>query len=83
MVRCSWSGIEYDERRVGKGHAILDPNVVHCFRKERDRAIEIMRHAIALNGAFFNTQRMVAQYLHGAYRLGQAHLSQSEGFMGH
>jgi starch phosphorylase len=31
--------------------------------------MEIMRHAIALNGAFFNTQRMMAQYLHDAYRL--------------
>jgi starch phosphorylase len=38
-----------------------------------------MRHAIALNGAFFNTQRMVAQYLHDAYRLGQTHMPQSYG----
>jgi starch phosphorylase len=29
----------------------------------------MMRHAIALNGGFFNTQRMVSQYLHKAYRL--------------
>lgn len=28
-----------------------------------------MRHAIAINGAFFNTQRMVGQYLRNAYRL--------------
>jgi starch phosphorylase len=28
-----------------------------------------MSHAISLNGGFFNTQRMVAQYLHNAYRL--------------
>jgi starch phosphorylase len=31
--------------------------------------MEIMRHTIALNGGFFNSQRMVAQYLHNAYRL--------------
>jgi len=24
-------------------------NVVHCFRKERDRVIKIMRHTIAVN----------------------------------
>ena len=30
-----------------------------------------MIHAIAAAG-FFNTQRMVVQYLHNAYRLGQA-----------
>jgi glucan phosphorylase len=28
-----------------------------------------MQQAIALNGGFFNTQRMMAQYLHNAYRL--------------
>jgi len=28
-----------------------------------------MRHTIALNGAFFNTQRMVEQYVHNAYRI--------------
>jgi len=42
-----------------------------CFYQERERFVEMMRHAVALNGAFFNTQRMVAQYLHNAYRLGQ------------
>jgi starch phosphorylase len=28
-----------------------------------------MRHTIAVNGAFFNTQRMMWQYLRNAYRL--------------
>ena len=27
----------------------------------------MMRHAIALNASFFNTQRMVLQYLYDAY----------------
>ena len=27
----------------------------------------VMRNAIALNGSFFNTQRMVGQYVHNAY----------------
>jgi len=30
---------------------------------------EVMRSAIALNGSFFNTQRMVQQYLANAYML--------------
>jgi starch phosphorylase len=34
---------------------------------ERGKFIEIMRHSIALNGAFFNTQRMLLQYLARAY----------------
>jgi glycogen phosphorylase len=28
---------------------------------------EVRRHAIALNGSFFNTQRMVEQYVRNAY----------------
>jgi len=57
----------------------LEEKVLPCFYKDRERFIEIMRHAIALNGAFFNTQRMVAQYLQNAYRLGQAPVQQSLG----
>lgn len=41
---------------------------VASFSMEIDRFLEIMRHAIALNGSFFNTQRMVWQYAHNAYR---------------
>lgn len=47
----------------------LERKVLPCYYKDRERFIEIMRHAIALNGGFFNTQRMMAQYLHNAYRL--------------
>jgi len=57
----------------------LEERVLPCFYKDHDHFVEIMRHAIALNGAFFNTQRMVAQYLHDAYRLGQAPVTQSPG----
>jgi starch phosphorylase len=37
------------------------------FYKDRDRFIEVMRHAIAVNGSFFNTQRMLQQYVLNAY----------------
>jgi glycogen phosphorylase len=40
----------------------LEEKVLPCFYKEHECFVEIMRHAIALNGAFFNTQRMVVQY---------------------
>jgi starch phosphorylase len=30
---------------------------------DRNGFIEVMRHAIALNGSFFNTHRMVQQYV--------------------
>jgi hypothetical protein len=32
-----------------------------------DSFVEIMRYTIALNGSFFNTQRMVTQYVAKAY----------------
>lgn len=56
----------------------LEHKVMPCFYKDRDGFVEIMRHAIALNGGFFNTQRMMAQYLHDAYRLGQTPMPQSQ-----
>jgi len=45
----------------------LERVVIPTFYRERDRFIEIMRHAIALNGSFFNTQRMLQQYVLKAY----------------
>ncbi|MDO9116516.1 MAG: glycogen/starch/alpha-glucan phosphorylase [Nitrospira sp.] len=47
----------------------LATKVAPCFYEDRSRYIGIMRHAIALNGGFFNTHRMMVQYVHNAYRL--------------
>ena len=40
-----------------------------CSRIIGQGFINIMRHAIALNGSFFNTQRMMQQYVVKAYFL--------------
>ena len=45
----------------------LEHIVIPQFYRERDRFVDVMRHAIALNGSFFNTQRMVLQYVLKAY----------------
>jgi starch phosphorylase len=45
----------------------LEGVIVPMFYKDRDRFIEVMRHAIAVNGSFFNTQRMLQQYVLNAY----------------
>jgi len=45
----------------------LEQIILPQFYDNRTRFIEIMRHAIALNGSFFNTQRMVQQYVLKAY----------------
>jgi starch phosphorylase len=45
----------------------LEHEVLPLFYRDRGRFIDIMRHAIALNGSFFNTQRMLLQYVLNAY----------------
>jgi starch phosphorylase len=45
----------------------LQHGVLPCFHHNRDGFIDIMRHAIALNGSYFNTQRMVQEYVVRAY----------------
>ena len=43
--------------------------IIPMFYREREKWIEIMRNCIALNASFFNTQRMVEQYVLNAYFL--------------
>ncbi|MBT8042617.1 MAG: alpha-glucan family phosphorylase [Pontiella sp.] len=45
----------------------LENVIIPLFYGDRDQFLCIMRSAIALNGSFFNTQRMVLQYVSGAY----------------
>jgi glucan phosphorylase len=45
----------------------LEHVVLPLFYQQRERFVDVMRHAIALNGSFFNTQRMVLQYVLKAY----------------
>lgn len=45
----------------------LEHVVIPLFYRDRDRFTEVMRHSISLNGSFFNTQRMVSQYVIKAY----------------
>ncbi|MEX1096948.1 MAG: alpha-glucan family phosphorylase [Planctomycetales bacterium] len=47
----------------------LKEQVVPLFYEDRPAFIDIMRHAIALNGSFFNTHRMMQQYVTKAYLL--------------
>ena len=45
----------------------LEHVVVPLYYGNRDRFIEVMRHAIALNASHFNTQRMLGEYIVKAY----------------
>jgi starch phosphorylase len=45
----------------------LEHVVIPLFYRDPDRFTDVMRHSISLNGSFFNTQRMVSQYVIKAY----------------
>lgn len=45
----------------------LEHTVLPLFYHNRDGFIDVMRHAMALNGSFFNTHRMMQQYVLNAY----------------
>src|SRR6267154_3564107 len=48
-------------------YAKLENIILPMFYKERSRYLSVTQHAIAVNGSFFNTQRMVQQYVIDAY----------------
>jgi starch phosphorylase len=60
---------ERDAHDAGLLYRKLDEAVLPWFYALRERWLETMRNAIALNASYFNTHRMVLQYLHSAYAL--------------
>jgi starch phosphorylase len=63
-------GEEEDDSRSSDASSLYDKlenKIVPTFYQDRGRWITVMRHAIALNGSFFNTQRMLQQYVLKAY----------------
>lgn len=65
-TNCS-GGEERSARDAASFYDKLERVVAPLFYGDRERFIDVMRHAIALNGSFFNTQRMVLQYVTKAY----------------
>ncbi len=45
----------------------LERMIIPLFYHDRDRFINVMLHCIAINGSFFNTHRMIQQYVLNAY----------------
>jgi starch phosphorylase len=45
----------------------LEQIILPLYYVQRDDYLDVMRHAIALNGSFFNTHRMLQQYVLKAY----------------
>jgi glycogen phosphorylase len=55
------------ERDAANLYHKLETAVIPMFYRERDKYLNIMKHSIALNASFFNTQRMVQEYVTNAY----------------
>lgn len=45
----------------------LEHAIIPLFYNSRSRFIDVMAHSIAINGSFFNTQRMIQEYVLNAY----------------
>jgi starch phosphorylase len=59
--------ISNDERDASSLYEKLEKTIVPAFYSNHDKWIDIMRHSIAINASFFNTHRMVQQYVLNAY----------------
>ena len=59
---------ERDRRHAAALYEKLDEAVAPTYYREPEGFRRIMRNAIALNGTYFTTHRMVQQYLFEAYR---------------
>ncbi len=60
------------EERNGDANSLYDKLervIIPLFYGQRDRFINVMQHCIALNGSFFNAQRMMQEYVLNAYFL--------------
>lgn len=61
------AAIDQDDADANALYEQLEHHVLPCFYEPSARWAEVMRNAIALNGSFFNTHRMVDQYRMIAY----------------
>ncbi len=56
-----------DEKDAQEIYDKLEKIILPIYYKDTERWMDIMQHSIAFNASFFNTQRMVQQYVLNAY----------------
>jgi starch phosphorylase len=61
------TGERDDEEDASALYEKLDSVVMPLFYRDRPGFINVMRHSIAINGSFFNTHRMLQEYVLKAY----------------
>jgi len=65
------SGEEANNADASQLYRLLDEEVLPLHRRDQDGWATVMRNSIALNGSYFNGERMVAEYLTRAYTHGE------------
>jgi starch phosphorylase len=60
-------GSDHESRGAQSLYDKLEYIILPLFYRDRDRFVDVMRHCIALNGSFFNTHRMMQEYVLKAY----------------
>lgn len=62
------AGADHDRQRDAEAlYTKLERTIVPMFYREPDRYLRVMQGAIVLNASFFNTERMMHQYITKAY----------------
>ena len=62
-----WQAETNADREIASLYDKLERMIIPMYYKQPDDFASIMRSAIAINGSYFNAQRMVFQYLQNAY----------------
>jgi len=62
-----WQSETNPDNEVASMYDKLEHVVLPMFYQQPNAFVSIMRSAIALNGSYFNAQRMLAQYVQNAY----------------
>ncbi len=67
-----WSIVDNGQGEAGEVASMYDKlenTILPLYYKDPDGYAKVMRSSIALNGSFFNTQRMLMQYIFNAYTM--------------
>ncbi len=62
-----WQSETNFEREIASLYDKLENVILPMFYEQPSEFVSIMRSAVALNGSYFNAQRMIVQYLQNAY----------------
>jgi starch phosphorylase len=75
-----WAIAESDEEEIEAEslYEKLEAEILPLYYRYPDKWKEIMRLTLAVNGCFFNTQRMLQQYLTNAYFSGETPWKRTE-----